>query len=484
MNKQILKYEPVIGLEVHAQTATDTKIFCGCRLQFGAAANSQTCPICLGLPGVLPVLNQEVVALGIRIGLATHCTIAPYSRFARKNYFYPDLPKGYQISMFELPLAEHGHVEITGKSDGEIWEKKIRLTRIHMEEDAGKNLHDGIDDASQVDLNRAGVPLLEIVSEPDIASSDEAVAYLKALRALLIYSGVSDADMEKGNFRCDVNVSIRPVGTTTLGTRTEVKNVNSFRYVQKSIEYEILRQTEVLNEGGRIIQETRLWDVKRSLTLPMRSKEEAHDYRYFPEPDLVPIKIDREWIEKTAAALPEMPNEKRKRFVETYGIPSYDATILTSSPALADFFEETVAIYSKPKIVSNWVMGDLLRELNQENKEIQDAPIRPNHLADMLKLIDAGTISGKIAKTVFETMVLTGADPAQIVAEKGLKQVSDEGALAEVIDAVMAAHPKEVAGYRAGKTKLIGFFVGQIMRQTQGKANPGKVNALLKEKLK
>ncbi len=484
MNKQILKYEPVIGLEVHAQTATDTKIFCGCRLQFGAAANSQTCPICLGLPGVLPVLNQEVVALGIRIGLATHCTIAPYSRFARKNYFYPDLPKGYQISMFELPLAEHGHVEITGKSDGEIWEKKIRLTRIHMEEDAGKNLHDGIDDASQVDLNRAGVPLLEIVSEPDIASSDEAVAYLKALRALLIYSGVSDADMEKGNFRCDVNVSIRPVGTTTLGTRTEVKNVNSFRYVQKSIEYEILRQTEVLNEGGRIIQETRLWDVKRSLTLPMRSKEEAHDYRYFPEPDLVPIKIDREWIEKTAAALPEMPNEKRKRFVETYGIPSYDATILTSSPALADFFEETVAIYSKPKIVSNWVMGDLLRELNQENKEIQDAPIRPKHLADMLKLIDAGTISGKIAKTVFETMVLTGADPAQIVAEKGLKQVSDEGALAEVIDAVMAAHPKEVAGYRAGKTKLIGFFVGQIMRQTQGKANPGKVNALLKEKLK
>jgi len=480
---EMSRYEPVIGLEVHAQTATDTKIFCGCRLQFGASANSQTCPVCLGLPGVLPVLNHQVVALGIRIGLATHCTIAPYSRFARKNYFYPDLPKGYQISMFELPLAEHGYVEITGKSNGEVWEKKIRLTRIHMEEDAGKNLHDGMDDASQVDLNRAGVPLLEIVSEPDIASSDEAVAYLKALRALLIYSGVSDADMEKGNFRCDVNVSIRPVGTTTLGTRTEVKNVNSFRYVQKAIEYEILRQTEVLEEGGRVVQETRLWDVKQSRTLPMRSKEEAHDYRYFPEPDLVPLKIDAAWIEKTAVDLPEMPNEKRKRFVERYGIPPYDATILTSSPALADFFEETVAIYSKPKIVSNWVMGDLLRELNQENKEIQDAPIRPNHLADLLKLIDAGTISGKIAKSVFELTVQTGSDPAQIVEEKGLKQVSDEDALGEIIEAVMVAHPKEVAGYRAGKTKLIGFFVGQIMRQTGGKANPGKVNALLKEKL-
>ncbi len=483
-NKQEMKYEPVIGLEVHAQTATDTKIFCGCRLQFGASPNAQTCPVCLGMPGVLPVLNQKVVALGIRIGLATHCTIAPYSRFARKNYFYPDLPKGYQISMFELPLAEHGYVEITGKADGEVWEKKIRLTRIHMEEDAGKNLHEGLADASQVDLNRAGVPLLEIVSEPDIASSDEAVAYLKALRALLIYSGVSDADMEKGNFRCDVNVSIRPVGSTTLGTRSEVKNLNSFRYVQKAIEYEILRQTELLNDGGKVVQETRLWDVKQGRTFSMRSKEEAHDYRYFPEPDLVPLKIDAAWIEKTAADLPEMPNEKRKRFVERYDIPPYDATILSSSPALADFFEETVTLYAKPKIVSNWVMGDLLRELNQENKEIQDAPIRPGLLADMLNLIDAGTISGKIAKTVFEEMLKTGADPAKIVEEKGLKQVSDESELGKIIDAVMENNPKEVGGYRAGKTKLLGFFVGQVMRRTGGKANPGKVNALLKEKLK
>lgn len=482
-NKRAMKYEPVIGLEVHAQTATDTKIFCSCRLQFGASANTQTCPVCLGLPGVLPVLNHKVVDLGVRMGLATHCTIAPYSRFARKNYFYPDLPKGYQISMFELPLAEHGYVEITGKTAGEVWEKKIRLTRIHMEEDAGKNLHEGLSDASQVDLNRAGVPLLEIVSEPDIASSDEAVAYLKALRALLIYSGVSDADMEKGNFRCDVNVSIRPVGSTTLGTRSEVKNLNSFRYVQKAIEYEIQRQAELLDDGGKVVQETRLWDVKQGRTFSMRSKEEAHDYRYFPEPDLVPLKIDAAWIEKAAAELPEMPNEKRKRFIETYDIPSYDATILSSSPALADFFEETVALYSRPKIVSNWIMGDLLRELKQENKEIQDAPIRPKHLADMLNLIDAGTISGKIAKTVFEEILKTGSDPARIVEEKGLKQVSDEAALGNIIDAVMTAHPKEVAGYRAGKTKLLGFFVGQIMRQTQGKANPGKVNALLKEKL-
>lgn len=478
-----MKYEVVIGLEVHAQVMTKTKIFCGCSTKFGSPPNSQVCPICLGLPGVLPVLNREVLELGIRLGIATHCKIAPYSRFARKNYFYPDLPKGYQVSMFELPLTEHGYVEIFSDSGSGNGSKKIGLTRIHMEEDAGKNLHEGFDTGSRVDLNRAGVPLLEIVSEPEISSGEEAVAYLKALRAILIYSGVSDADMEKGNFRCDANISIRPVGSSKLGTRSEIKNMNSFRYVQKAIQYEILRQEEVLEEGGRVVQETRLWDAKKGITRSMRSKEQAHDYRYFPEPDLVPLNIDEAWIARVAETLPEMPDAKRKRFIETYVLPTYDAAILTSSQALADFFEEAVSLFQKAKIVSNWVMGDLLRELNQENKEIEEALIRPKDLAALLKLIDDGTISGKIAKTVFEEMIQTGKDPAVIVQEKGLTQVSDEGALGQMIDEVMIANPKEVAGYRGGKKKLMGFFVGQVMRKTSGKANPGKVNSLLKEKL-
>ncbi|MFQ5598062.1 MAG: Asp-tRNA(Asn)/Glu-tRNA(Gln) amidotransferase subunit GatB [Nitrospiria bacterium] len=481
MNKPVA-YEPVIGLEVHAQTQTASKIFCGCSTTFGGPPNSQVCPVCLGLPGVLPVLNRLVVALGIRMGIASHCRIAPYARFARKNYFYPDLPKGYQVSMYELPLAEQGYVEIASKSAPE-GERRIRLTRIHMEEDAGKNIHEGIDNGSHVDLNRAGVPLLEIVSEPDMSTPEEAVAYLKALRALLVYTGVSDADMEKGNFRCDINVSIRPVGSTDFGTRTEVKNVNSFRFVQKAIAYEIARQEAVLREGGEIDQETRLWDPQRGMTLSMRSKEEAHDYRYFPEPDLVPLKIDKAWISEIAASLPEMPGAKRKRFIETFQIPAYDAVILTSVPSLADFFEETVSLYPKPKIVSNWIMGDLLRLLNQENKEISDATIQPGQLAALLKLIDAGTISGKIAKNIFEEMYQSGADPERIVTEKGLTQVSDEEALARLVDQVMAENPKEVEGYRAGKKKLLGFFIGQIMKQTGGKANPGKLNALLKAKL-
>jgi len=476
-----MKYEAVIGLEVHAQALTKTKIFCGCATQFGASPNSQVCPVCLGLPGVLPVLNRDVVELGIRAGIATHCKIAPYSRFARKNYFYPDLPKGYQVSMFELPLTEHGFVEIF--TDANPGGKKVGLTRIHMEEDAGKNIHDGLEEGSLVDLNRAGVPLLEIVSEPEISSGEEAVAYLKALRAILIYAGVSDADMEKGNFRCDANISIRPVGTSKLGTRSEIKNMNSFRFVQKAIAYEILRQEEILEEGGRVVQETRLWDEKKGKTFPMRSKEQAHDYRYFPEPDLVPLEINTEWIAKVKAALPELPEAKRKRFIESYELPAYDATILTSSQALADFFEEAVSAYPKAKIVSNWVMGDLLRELNQENLSIESAPVKAKQLAAMLQLIEDGTISGKIAKTVFEEMVKTGKDAAEIVKEKGLTQVSDEGALGEMVDAVIAANPKEVAAYRGGKKKLLGFFVGQMMRQTGGKANPGKVNALLKEKL-
>lgn len=478
-----MKYEAVIGLEVHAQAMTNTKIFCGCSTTFGEKPNSQVCPVCLGLPGVLPVLNRQVVALGIRMGVATHCKIAPYARFARKNYFYPDLPKGYQVSMFELPLAEHGYLEIMTKGNGSERRKRVGLTRIHMEEDAGKNLHEEGMGGSHVDLNRAGVPLLEIVSEPDISNAEEAVAYLKKLRSILIYAGVSDADMEKGNFRCDVNVSIRPVGSSTFGTRTETKNMNSFRFVQKAIAYEIARQEEVLNDGGRIVQETRLWDTKRGVTLPMRSKEEAHDYRYFPEPDLVPLEIADAWVSEIGKVLPEMPDAKQQRFVESYALPSYDATILTGTQALADFFEETVKAYPKAKQVSNWVMGDLLRTLNQENKEIDDAPITPQQLASLLKMIETGTISGKIAKTVLEEIVQSGMNPEQIVKEKGLIQVSDQDELLQLIEAVMEGNPKEVAGYKAGKKKLFGFFVGQVMRQTGGKANPAKVNALLKEKL-
>lgn len=474
-----MKYEMVIGLEVHAQVLTESKIFCGCSAKFGQAPNSQVCPICLGMPGVLPVLNKKVVEQGVRMGIATHCKIASYARFARKNYFYPDLPKGYQISMYEAPLAEHGYVEILSEGQN----KKIGLTRIHMEEDAGKNLHEGIEGASHVDLNRAGVPLLEIVSEPDLRSPEDAVAYLKKLREILIYTGVSDADMEKGNFRCDANVSIRPVGESRFGTRAEVKNINSFRFVQKAIEYEVGRQEKILEEKGKVVQETRLFDAKTGLTHSMRSKEAAHDYRYFPEPDLVPLKISQEWIDQAAASLPELPDAKRERFIKEYQIPEYDAIIMTSSQALADFFEKGVAAYPKPKVVSNWIMGDLLRELKNENKEIEESVIRPEDLAAMLRMIDAGTISGKIAKTVFEEMYRTGADPETIVREKGLTQMSDTSALEGVIDQVIAANPTELAGYRGGKDKLFGFFVGQVMKLSGGKANPGKVNELLKKKL-
>ncbi len=474
-----MKYEAVIGLEVHAQVFTESKIFCGCSTKFGQSPNSQTCPVCLGLPGVLPVLNRKVVEQAIRLGLATRCRIAPYARFARKNYFYPDLPKGYQISMYELPLAEHGEIEIA--IDGKT--KRIGLTRIHMEEDAGKNLHDGIDGASHVDLNRAGVALLEIVSEPDLRSSGEAVAYLKKLHEILVYTGVSDADMEKGNFRCDANVSIRPIGTEAFGTRAEVKNMNSFRFIQKALEYEITRQEEILEKGGKVVQETRLWDAKIGKTFSMRSKEEAHDYRYFPDPDLVPLTVDQKWIDEVAATLPELPDAKRARFVSEYQIPEYDAVILTSSKPLADFFEATVKIYPKPKIASNWIMGDLLRDLNNENKEINQALIGPEQLVALLKMIDAGTISGKIAKTVFEEMYRSGADPEKIVEEKGLIQVSDTSALEGMIDEVMAANPNEVEGYRAGKEKLLGFFIGHVMKRSGGKANPGKLNELLKKKL-
>lgn len=474
-----MKYEAVIGLEVHAQLQTNTKIFCGCETAFGEEANTRTCPVCIGMPGVLPVLNRKAVEYTIKTGLATNCRINPSSRFARKNYFYPDLPKGYQISQYELPLCEHGHVEIV--VDGAV--KKIGLTRIHLEEDAGKNLHQSGGGASLVDLNRAGTPLMEIVSEPDIRTPDEAAEYLKKIRSILRYIEVSDADMEKGNFRCDINVSLRPVGAKEYGTRAEVKNVNSFKFVQKALEYEIKRQAQILDEGGRVVQETRLFDSNKGVTFSMRSKEEAHDYRYFPEPDLVPVATASEVIERIRTSIPELPDAKRERFVRDYGLPEYDADMLTQSRAMAAYYEEATKLSNQPKVVSNWMMGELWRLLNAENKEIDDCPVKPDRLAGMIKLIDAGTISTKIAKTVFEEMYKSGKDAETVVKEQGLTQVSDTGAIEQIIADVITANPGQAAEYKAGKEKLFGFFVGQVMKASKGKANPDMVNQLLKKKL-
>lgn len=476
-----IQYETVIGLEVHAQLKTESKIFCGCSTKFGADPNTQTCPICLGMPGVLPVLNRKVVEMAIAVGLATHCRITPHSWFARKNYFYPDLPKGYQISQYELPLCEGGYVEIA--VNGEI--RRIGLTRIHMEEDAGKNLHEGLAAASHVDLNRAGVPLLEIVSEPQIRSAEEAVVYLKTLRDILVYLGVCDGNMEEGSFRCEPNVSLRPVGQKIFGTRVELKNINSFRFVQKAIEYEIKRQEKTLREGRTVIQETRLWNVDKEVTVTMRGKEEAHDYRYFPEPDLVPLAIPKEWIEEIRARLPELPDAKRERFVKEYGIPAYDAEVLTNSRALADYYEQAVQLLpSQAKTISNWIMTELLRELKTDDKEAHESPVTPEKLAGLLRLMDQGTISGKMAKDIFSLMYRTGQTAEAIVESQGLMQVSDEAHLSTMIDQVISTHPKEVEAYRQGKDKLIGFFVGQVMKASGGKAHPGKVNELLKKKLR
>jgi aspartyl-tRNA(Asn)/glutamyl-tRNA(Gln) amidotransferase subunit B len=477
----LIQYEVVIGLEVHAQLKTASKIFCGCSTQFGADPNTQTCPICLGMPGVLPVLNRRVVEMAIAVGLATHCQIAPYSRFARKNYFYPDLPKGYQISQYELPLCQKGYIEIP--VNGEI--KRIGLTRVHMEEDAGKNIHEGLAAASHVDLNRAGVPLLEIVSEPEIRSAEEAVAYLKTLRDILVYLDVCDGNMEEGSFRCEPNVSLRPIGQKAFGTRVELKNINSFRFAQKAMEYEIRRQEKILRDGGTVIQETRLWNVDKEITVTMRGKEEAHDYRYFPEPDLVSLVVSKEWIEEIRAKLPELPDAKRERFMREYGIPVYDAEILTGSRALADYYEAAVRLLpSQAKGISNWIMTELLRELKTDNREIKDCPVTPEKLVGLLRLIEQGTISAKMAKDIFPEMYKTGKSAEAIVQSQGLTQVSDEAALEKIIDQVMQANPKEVEAYRKGKDKLMGFFVGQVMKVSGGKAHPGKVNELLKKKLK
>jgi aspartyl-tRNA(Asn)/glutamyl-tRNA(Gln) amidotransferase subunit B len=477
--EQRMKYEPVIGLEVHAQLLTKSKIFCGCSTTFGASPNTHTCPVCLGLPGALPVLNRQVVEFTVKMALATHCSIAPYSRFARKNYFYPDLPKGYQISQYELPLAEHGWVEI----ETETGVERIRILRIHMEEDAGKLIHDEAQPVSYVDLNRTGVPLIEIVSEPDIRSPEDAANYLRKIRDILRYLEICDGNMEEGSMRCDANVSLRPVGSDTLGVKAELKNMNSFRNVQRALEFEIRRQQALIERGEPIVQETRLWDAGRNVTLSMRGKEEAHDYRYFPDPDLTPVVVDNEWIESVRSALPELPDAKRERFMSEYGLPAYDAQVLTSSKALADYFEAVTREVNQPKVVSNWIMSELLRELKRDEREIEACPIPPENLAELLRLISTNVISGKIAKTVFDEMYATGKKPKDIVAEKGLTQVTDEGAIESVINEVLAESTAEVEQYRKGKDKLFGFFVGQVMKKTKGKANPNLVNDLLRKKL-
>jgi aspartyl-tRNA(Asn)/glutamyl-tRNA(Gln) amidotransferase subunit B len=474
-----MEFEPVIGLEIHAQLKTKSKIFCSCSTEFGAPPNTHVCPVCLGMPGVLPVLNKKVVEFALRMALATGCQIAETSRFARKNYFYPDLPKGYQISQYELPIAEFGEVEID--VDGNS--KKIGITRIHMEEDAGKLNHDPLRPMSHVDLNRTGVPLIEIVSEPDIRSPEQAGAYLKKLHSILRYLEICDGNMEEGSFRCDANISLRPRGVEKFGTRTELKNLNSFKHVEKAIHYEIRRQQSILEEGGVIIQETRLWSPDAGKSSSMRGKEEAHDYRYFPDPDLLPLVIDQEWIERVKKELPELPDDKSARFIHQYKVPSLDAERLTSSRDLADYFEECLRFFPEAKSVCNWITGTLLGLLNAQGKTIVDSPVSAENLAGLLQLVAEDVISGKIAKTVFDEMAETGKPAKQIVDEKGLVQVTDTSAIEAVVQKVIDGSPNEVAAYQGGKKKLMGFFVGQVMKETRGKANPKMVNEILQDKL-
>ncbi len=465
-----MEFETVIGLEIHAQLNTKTKIFCGCSTTFGAPPNSHTCPICLGMPGVLPVLNKAVVESAIRLGLATNSTINKFSQFARKNYFYPDLPKGYQTSQFDLPIVGRGDIEI--EVDGNT--KVIGITRIHMEEDAGKLIHDDVEPVSHVDLNRTGTPLLEIVSEPDMRSPEEAVAYLKKLHAIVRYLGICDGNMQEGSFRCDANISLRPVGQEELGTRTELKNMNSFRNVQHALEYEERRQRDMLLDGEKIIQETLLWNPDKNCSESMRGKEDAHDYRYFPCPDLVPVEISDEWIERVRESLPELPNEKKLRFETDYKLPEYDAVLLTTDKAVADYFEEVVVGDVQPKKASN--MTELLRELKGE--DITSCKVTPQQLASLLMMVEKNTISGKIAKTVFLDMMESGKDAEIIVKEKNLAQVSDEGELMAIVAEIVAANPTQADDFRNGKTKIMGFFVGQLMKKTKGQANPKMANDL------
>lgn len=479
----MVKYETIIGLEVHVQLKTKSKLFCGCSTEFGAPANTHTCPVCTGMPGILPVVNKKAVEYAIKSALALNCGVASRSIFARKNYFYPDLPKNYQISQYEQPLAQNGYLEIRTDSG----RRRVGITRINLEEDAGKLLHyigSREIDGSLVDFNRCGVPLLEIVSSPDIKSPEEAYSYLTTLKNILRYLEVSDCDMEKGSLRCDANASVRFVGEKELGVKAEVKNMNSFKAIQKALEYEVNRQIKALENGQRIVQETRLWDERRERTSPMRSKEEAHDYRYFPEPDLVPLIVEEEWIEKVRRTIPELPGRRRERLVREYGLSEYDAGVLTAEKALANYFEQVVKLYSNPKAVTNWVMVELLGRLNAVNREVEESPVSPGQLAELLKLMEKGTISGKIAKTVFEEMFDTGKNPQVIVEEKKLVQITDEKGIGKVVEEVLKENPGAVEEYRKGKEKALGHLVGQVMRKTQGKANPQLVNKILKEKLR
>ena len=477
------EYETVIGLEVHVELKTKSKVFCHSTTEFGGDPNSHVCPVCLGLPGVLPVVNRQVVEWAILLGLALNCRIASFSKFDRKNYYYPDMPKNYQISQYDLPICLGGHLDV--EVDGT--RKRIGITRLHMEEDTGKLVHQGTITTtpySLVDYNRAGVPLLEIVSEPDISSPAEARAYAEKLRQIIVYTGVSDGRMEEGSLRCDANVSVRPRGATQLGTKTEIKNMNSFRALQRALTYEVERQIEVLEDGGRIVQETRAWDEGQGVTLSLRTKEEAHDYRYFPEPDLVPLVIDPAWVEEIRSRLPEMPGARAARYVEQLGLSVYDAGVLTAEKALADYFEDCLALYPEAKAVANWIMGDLSRLLNAAGQSVDRSRVTPERLAGLLRLIDQGTVSGKMAKEVLEVMFASGAEAAQVVKERGLSQISDEGALLDVIRRVLAENGKVVADFRSGKDRALGFLVGQVMKKTRGQANPDAVNRLLREALR
>lgn len=474
-----MMFEAVIGVEVHAQLRTNSKMFCGCGTTFGLSANSQTCPVCLGLPGSLPVINRTAVEMAVRAGLALNCTITANNRFARKNYFYPDLPKGYQISQYEDPICQHGWIEIVV---GTVT-KRVRIRRAHLEEDAGKNVHRTGTAGSRVDLNRAGTPLLEIVTEPDMSSAEEVVAYLKGLRDILMYLDVCDGNMEEGSFRCEPNLSLRPAGQREFGTKVELKNINSFKYVKDAVEYEIKRQTKVLNEGGKIYQETRLWNIDRGETAVMRSKEEAHDYRYFPDPDLVPLRLQEDWIEGFQSSIPELPAVRARRFVDEYGLPEYDAGVITASKGMADYFEACLNQFKDAKTVSNWVMGELTRELNNSGTDIAASPVSPEGLIDLLTMVGQGVISLKVAREIFPELYRSGKTPQQIVQEKGLTQVSDEGALEKMIDEVLGKNPTQVAQLKEGKQQVLGFLVGQVMKASGGKANPGKVNELLRKKL-
>ncbi len=478
----LAKYEVVIGLEVHVQLASRTKIFCSCPANFGSDPNTNVCPTCLALPGALPVVNRKVVEYGVKAGLALHCTINPASVFARKNYFYPDSPKGYQISQFDKPVAEHGYVDITTANG----KKRIGVTRAHLEDDAGKSIHDGFRDSEMytyVDLNRSGTPLIEIVSEPEMRSADEAYEYVSELKQMMEYAGVSTCDMEKGHLRFDANVSVRPWGQPEFGTRAEVKNLNSFKFLKAAIEYEVQRQVGILENGGKVRQETRSFNPATGETASLRDKEDAHDYRYFPEPDLLPLGITDAWLQQMRSEMPEMPSAKRERFIGDFGLREYDAGVLTATQELSAYFEETAAAAGDPRMAANWVMGDLLGALKAEGKDIADSPVSAEKLGELLKFIASGEISGKIAKDVFAKMLETGNGAAVIIEREGLKQISDSGALEKIVDEVIAASPKQVEQYKGGKTSVVAYFVGQVMKASRGQANPAAVNEILKAKL-